>query len=133
MAEANKRTNQKAPSPREFGRPRFAISSNVTRIHEERGLGGEEQTVFQLPPYTCVSGNKPRSSLPPQEFVASSTTARIACETLPRRRVRQAGGNCRHLSGYRLVLPVVPEPDASAAKSTATISLSLRTYAVRFA
>ena len=35
----NKKTNQKAPSPREFGRTRFAFSSSVTRIHEERGFG----------------------------------------------------------------------------------------------
>ena len=41
------RPNPKAPSPREFGRTRFAISSNVTRIHEERGFGGEEQEAFQ--------------------------------------------------------------------------------------
>ena len=46
---ANKTTNQKAPSPREFGRTRFTILSNVTRIHEERGLGGEEQETYQLP------------------------------------------------------------------------------------
>ena len=34
-----------SPSPREFGRDRLAIGSNVIRIHEERGMGGEEQTV----------------------------------------------------------------------------------------
>ena len=45
---ANEKTGLKAPSLREFERTRFAISSSVTRIHEERGLGGEEQNVFHL-------------------------------------------------------------------------------------
>ena len=32
-----------SPSPREFGPKDAAIESSVDRIHEERGLGGEEQ------------------------------------------------------------------------------------------
>jgi len=32
-----------SPSPREFGPLNDAIESNAGRIHEERGLGGEEQ------------------------------------------------------------------------------------------
>jgi len=32
-----------SPSPREFGPKDADIESSVVRIHEERGLGGEEQ------------------------------------------------------------------------------------------
>ena len=39
-------TRQKAPSPREFGRTRFALPSIATRIHEERGLGERSKTRF---------------------------------------------------------------------------------------
>ena len=41
-----------SPSPREFGPKDAAIESNADRIHEERGLGGEEQQSLgqQLPP-----------------------------------------------------------------------------------
>ena len=52
---ANKKPSQKAPAPREFERTRFAFSSNVPRIHEERGFGGEEQEVWQLLHSTGVS------------------------------------------------------------------------------
>ena len=37
-----------SPSPREFGMLIFVTCSNDGRIHEERGLGGEEILLFQL-------------------------------------------------------------------------------------
>ena len=37
-----------SPSPREFGPLHFPFESNLLRIHEERGSGGEEQNTYSV-------------------------------------------------------------------------------------